>query len=180
MNKAVFLDRDGIINETVFDPIRKIQRPPWSLSEFKLMPYIIENLERLRNSNFELFLVTNQPDFAKGLTSIKNLAEIKYHLINIMVLNKIFFKEHYYCFHHPSQAICECRKPSPYFLLKASEDYRIDLKASWMIGDRETDILAGINAGCRTILVNGRSKIQPNHTVRNIIEAVNIITGEKL
>lgn len=176
--KAIFLDRDGIITEPVFDKERKIYRPPWNVSEFKLLPNVIENLKKLRDNGYDLFLVTNQPDSAKGFVPLSSLIEIKYHLINILVLNNIYFKEYYYCFHHPIYSECECRKPSQYFLLKASKDYHIDLKESWMIGDREKDILTGINAGCKTILVNGHSNVQPNHTVRNLLEAVYIITGE--
>lgn len=178
--KVVFLDRDGVINKPFFDEKRKRHRAPWNISEFELLPDVIENLKKLSKEH-KLFIITNQPDYATGRVSLEKLKEIKYHLINIMVLNKIYFTEHYYCFHHPSQSECECRKPSPYFLLKASKDYHIDLSESWVIGDRDTDIFCGQNAGVKTILIengyenNYIGKSVPDYKVKNIKEACDII-----
>ncbi len=185
MNKTCFIDRDGVINEQIFDINRQIYRPPWDVSEFKLKPFVIESLKRL-NKEYFLFLVTNQPDFEKGFISLRKLIEIKYHLINIMILNKIYFKEHYYCF-HSSENKCVCRKPSPHFLFKASKEYHIDLQGSWFIGDSDLDIKCGQNAGVRTILIeNGYEndyigKSVPDYKAKNIKEATDIILkGEKI
>lgn len=180
--KGIFLDRDGTLNKLIFDSNRGIYRPPWSISEFELLPDVIESLKRL-NKEYILFLVTNQPDGATGLTALQKLLEIKYHFINIMILNKIHFKEHYYCLHSSADK-CKCKKPKPYFLLKASKDYHIDLSGSWVIGDRDVDIECGQNAGTKTIRIqNGlydNLSVVPTFKAKNIKEATDIILkGEK-
>ncbi len=167
-NKAVFFDRDGTLVKLVNG------HAPWKEEELELYP--ISCLNQLKD--YQFFIISNQPDAAKGHTTYSELHNIQSKFKQILELKGIHFTQYYYCYHR-TQDNCRCKKPSPYFLLKAAKDYHIDLPNSWMIGDRESDILAGINAGCKTILVNGHSNIQPNHTVRNIIEAVNIIIGEK-
>lgn len=176
--RAVFFDRDNTLNETIFDTNRQVERPPWKVSELKLKPFVIESLRRL-HEHYCLFLVTNQPDYVAGRVSLGALMEIKYHLMNLMLLNGVHFRCYYYCFHHPSKEICECRKPSPYFLLKACEEYHIDLKNSWMVGDRDIDIICGKRAGTKTIQICDENCISiADYRVNNIKEAVDIILGE--
>lgn len=182
MNRAVFLDRDGTLNEIIFDNIYQIHRPPWTIEEITLYSETIECLKRLQNHDFFLLLVSNQPDCVYNNVSYQQLRNIKYHLINLFILNKIYFKEYYYCFHGRYDK-CECRKPLPYFLLKAAEDYHIDLKNSWMVGDSDKDVECGKNAGVKTILITNDEKyegMEPDYKVNNIKEAVDLILSNEV
>jgi len=180
--KAIFLDRDGVINKPVYDTNRKIYRPPWTVSETEIMPFVFESLKQLSNNGYSLFLVTNQSDFVKSLVSINALKRIKRYVFELMISNGIMLKNQYYCFHHPDYCTCECRKPSPYFLLQAAKIYNINLSKSWMIGDMDRDIICGQNAGTKTILVdnidpNEKQESKPSYTCKNIKEATEIILG---
>jgi len=174
-NKAVFLDRDGTINYPVYNIESEEYEPPRTPEYLKLYPFAITSLKRLQDMGYLLFLISNQPDAAKGKNTMENLLSVHYKLQNILAENKIWFKDFYYCFHHPSVSECECRKPSPYFIKKAEKEYNLDLKESWMIGDRETDVICGKEAGTKTIkLGNPKSKFA-DFTDADLEEAVEII-----
>jgi D-glycero-D-manno-heptose 1,7-bisphosphate phosphatase len=187
MGEAVFLDRDGVLNKLVLNPATSEYEPPHSMGDMRLFPYVIEYLGKIQDAGYDLFLVSNQPDYAKGKTTIETLAKVHNKFDQLLTSQGIYFREYYYCYHHP-QGIkseysyeCMCRKPKPFFLFKAEEDYHVDLGNSWMIGDRDTDIECGKAAGTKTILieeklsVNKCGKNQPDFTAENIKEAVNII-----
>lgn len=179
MIPAIFLDRDGTLNESIYDISRQVERAPWSVSELKLKPFVIDSLRRLQK-RYNLFLVTNQPDASRGLVGMGSLMEIKCRLMNLMLLNDINFRCYYYCF-HKSEDFCKCRKPSPHFLFKAAEDYHIDLKNSFMVGDSDKDIGCGKNAGVKTILIMNNKKyegIEPDYRVKDIKEAVDLILSK--
>lgn len=193
MVDAVFLDRDGVLNELVLNPATGEYEPPHRIEDMQLFPYVFESLEKIQDSGYDLFLVSNQPDYAKGKTALETLEKVHKKFDQLLTSQGIYFKEYYYCYHHPQGIIpeysyeCMCRKPKPFFLFKAKEDYNVELGNSWMIGDRDTDIECG-KAGCtNTILieeklsVNKRGKSQPDFKAENIKEAVNIILqiGEK-
>ena len=187
MKKAVFLDRDGVLNELVFNPVTGEYEPPHSPEDLVLFPGVLESLQHLHNSGFELFLVSNQPDYAKGKTTLENLKAVHEKLVSILREAGLTFTEYYYCYHHPRGIVpaftfdCECRKPKPHFLYKAERDYGIDLKNSWMIGDRDSDIECGKSAGVHTILVENihsslyRGSSQPDFSVANLKIAAQII-----
>ncbi|MBP2134440.1 D-glycero-D-manno-heptose 1,7-bisphosphate phosphatase [Methanomicrobium sp. W14] len=187
MKKAVFLDRDGVINRLVFNPGTGEFEPPHDPADLSLFPGVIRSLHSLADAGFDLFIVSNQPDYAKGKTTLEQIKAVHKKLEEIFTENNIHFREFYYCYHHPDGVvpeysyICECRKPKPYFLLKAAEDYGTDLSQSWMIGDRDSDIECGKNAGTRTILIkephssDKRGKSNPDFYAENIEEAKNII-----
>lgn len=181
---AIFFDRDGVINEPVYHLDKQNYRAPWMVSEFKLLPHVIKSLKQLNDAGYPMYLVTNQPDYANGNTSYNELKDIKYHLIDLLAAENIIFKEHYYCFHKSNNG-CECRKPSPHFLFKAAKEYNINLKESWMVGDRDTDVYCGQNAGTKTILILNKyeegyvGKSNPDFKVNNIKEAVDIILKEE-
>ncbi len=187
MVDAVFLDRDGVLNELVLNPATGEYEPPHRIEDMKLFPYVFESLEKIQDSGYDLFLISNQPDYAKGKTTLEALEKVHNKFDQLLTSQGIYFKEYYYCYHHPQGIIpeysyeCLCRKPKPFFLFKAEEDYNVELGNSWMIGDRDTDIECG-KAGCtNTILideklsVNKRGKSQPDFKAENIKEAVNII-----
>jgi D-glycero-D-manno-heptose 1,7-bisphosphate phosphatase len=187
MKKAVFLDRDGVLNELVFNPVTGEYEPPHSPEDLVLYSGVIESLQVLGKSGFELFLVSNQPDFAKGKTTIENIRDVQKKLESDLKSSGITFREYYYCYHHPKGIVpeysydCVCRKPKPYFLKKAALDYSIDLGNSWMVGDRDSDIECGKSAGVKTILVENihsstyRGSSKPEFTVANLKIAVQII-----
>lgn len=187
MKNAVFLDRDGVLNELVLNPATGEYEPPHSPDDLILFPDVIESLRILQDAGIELFLISNQPDYAKGKTSLENLHTVHTRLDRMFVSAGIHFREYYYCYHHPNGIVpgysftCECRKPRPYFLLKAARDYRIDLKNSWMIGDRDSDIECGKAAGTRTIMIEeprssqSRGTSNPDLKSANLNDAVKII-----
>jgi D-glycero-D-manno-heptose 1,7-bisphosphate phosphatase len=187
MKPAVFLDRDGIINELVLNTGNGEYEPPHFTTDLVLVPDAIQSLSDLQDAGFDLFLVSNQPDYAKGKATMEQIRAVHERLDQILKSNGILFRDYFYCYHHPdgivpeSSFVCRCRKPKPYFLLKAARDYRIDLTVSWMIGDRDSDIECGNAAGARTILVlephssGYRGSSSPDFRAENLMGAVRII-----
>src|SRR3989338_5024424 len=101
-NKAIFLDRDGIINDPVLNPTTKEHEAPFDEKDFILIPSVIESLKELQNLNYKLFLVSNQPDYAKGKTTLENLLSVHKKMHLMFTENNIKFCEYYYCYHHPN------------------------------------------------------------------------------
>ncbi len=145
MNKAVFLDRDGVINKTVFRMGKP--RAPYLSEEYALFEGVPQALQLLKQAGFLLIVVTNQPDVARGWVSRDQV-----DLINNLVKVHLPVDEIYACF-HTEKDLCQCRKPKPGMLLEASKKWNIDFSKSFMIGDRSSDIEAGLAVGCRSILV---------------------------
>lgn len=191
MKSAVFLDRDGVINELIFNFSTGEYEPPHRPADLHVFPSVYNSLLDLKREGFELFLVSNQPDYAKGKTSLENLYAVHSRLDHVFTTEGIIFRHYYYCYHHPNGVIpeysfsCECRKPNPYFLMEAARDFGLDLRNSWMIGDRDSDIECGRNAGVNTISIQyihstpARGKVKPDFTAANLKEAVKIILNEK-
>lgn len=187
MVEAVFLDRDGVLNELVLNPETGEYEPPHRIEDMKLFPYVFECLGKIQNAGYDLFLVSNQPDYAKGKTTLEALEKVHNKFDQLLTLQGIHFRKYYYCYHHPQGIIpeysyeCMCRKPKPFFLFKAEEEHNVELGNSWMIGDRDTDIECGKAGGMKTILieeklsVNKHGKSHPDFKAENIKEAVNII-----
>jgi len=163
--KAVFLDRDGVINELVYYQERGIIDSPFTVEHFRLLPGVGKAIKKLREMGYKIVLVSNQPGIAKGHMSEETLDKIRQKMKEELAKDEAFLDGEYYCFHHPEakvkrlKANCECRKPKPGLLLQAAQDMDIDLSQSWMIGDGLTDVKAGKGAGCRTILL-GRMKCE--------------------
>ncbi len=145
MHRAVFLDRDGVIN-------RKAPEgqyvTAWEQVEF--LPGVAEALRELKQSGFLLIIVTNQSAISRKMLSVRGLESIHQKMIQALGQEGAVIDAAYYCPHTPG-AGCECRKPQPKMLLQAAEEHRIDLSRSWMVGDAASDIEAGRAAGCRTI-----------------------------
>lgn len=155
--KAIFLDRDGTIN--VYKGFL------WDINDFELIPDIAEAIKKINNSGYLCIVVTNQPVVARGEVTFEELEKIHMKMETELGLQGAYIDGIYYCPHHPHKGYagevaelkvdCECRKPKPGMLLKAAKDFNIDLSQSYMIGDSENDIAAGIAAGCKTVLING-------------------------
>jgi D-glycero-D-manno-heptose 1,7-bisphosphate phosphatase len=155
MNRAVFLDRDGVLNRNVWNPETSAYESPLIPEQFELLPNVIPALQLLKDSEYLLFVVSNQPNFAKGKASKAVLDAIHRRLETALAEAGIAMTAYYYCFHHPAfTGQCVCRKPSPHFLFKARDTFDVDLGRSWMIGDRATDIECGLSAGTKTVRIS--------------------------
>lgn len=156
---AVFLDRDGVINRNVFNPATAAWESPLAPEQVELLPGVPEALLRLQNRGFLLFVVSNQPNVAKAKVSMETLNLIHLRLSNQLQELQVRIAAYYYCFHHPNgvtpglSGVCACRKPSPFFLLKARDSFHLNMHHSWMVGDRASDVECGKSAGARTIRI---------------------------
>lgn len=183
---AVFLDRDGVINADVrYDDTGEWEAPR-SAADFKILPRAIEAMARLRAAGYLLFIVSNQPNLAKHKAMRADHDAIHSRLMAVLGAAGVEIVEAYYCFHHPAgiepslSGPCDCRKPSPHFLFKARDAHGIDLSASWMVGDRDTDIECGRNAGVRTVRIGPQPLAVPpsyvaDHDTCNLWQAADII-----
>ena len=159
MNRAVFLDRDGVINELVYHQEQEVIDSPFTPGQFKLIPGVTDALKTLHNAGYLTILVSNQPGIAKGHMTAKNFELIRQKMNSELNKDGAELDGEYYCLHHPEAVVekyrikCDCRKPLPGLLFKAAREKNIDLKQSWLIGDNLSDIQAGKAAGCRTILI---------------------------
>ena len=170
---AIFLDRDGTINK-----YNGFVRTP---DEFELIPGVASAIRRLNESGYLVIVATNQPVIARGETTVEGLNEIHNKMETLLGNEGAYVDGIYYCPHHPHKGYegevpelkieCDCRKPKPGLLLKAAEDFNIDLEKSYMIGDTENDVLAGINAGCNTILLG--DQINPVYSDTMLAEDLN-------
>lgn len=140
MNKALFLDRDGVINH---DPGDYTTSP----DDFELLPGIIPFLQEARAKGYLLVVVTNQAGISKGLYSLETYAQIESKMRRLFAEAGVEFAEIYFCRHHPDQGKCLCRKPGSLFFEKAVARFNIDPKQSLMVGDRERDIEAAAAVG---------------------------------
>lgn len=174
MKRAVFLDRDGVINRAI---VRNgTPYPPANLSELEILPGVSEALEKLHAADYLLIVVTNQPDVARGTTKKADVEKINTQLFFQFPLDDIKS-----CYHDSADG-CLCRKPLPGALLEAAKERNIDLTASFMVGDRWRDIEAGKRAGCKTFFVNynyiEKQPDAPDFIVSSLLEAQKIIIGE--
>ena len=156
MKKAVFLDRDGVINKAFIK--NGLPESPNSLSELEILPRVKESILRLKKLNFICLVVTNQPDVQRG--KIKKNIVIK---MNNFLKKKIELDDIFVCY-HDDQDNCNCRKPKPGLLLQARKKWNVDFKKSFIVGDRWRDIQAGKKVGCKTIFLDYRYKdIKPKN-----------------
>lgn len=170
MKKAVFLDRDGVLNRTIFRDGKP--RAPYILEDFALLDGVPEGIRLLRENSFDLIVVTNQPDVARGWVSREAVVAVNQRLRQLIEVDDIKI-----CFHDTNEN-CNCRKPKPGMILEAAIERNIDLRNSYMIGDRHSDIEAGIAAGCRTILIgegDHSAKVSPDYQFESLLEAARLI-----
>ena len=154
--KAVFLDRDGVIN--------KEKNFVTSWEEFEFIDGIFENIKKLNKAGFLVIVVTNQSGISRGFYTEETLKEIHDKMLKIMENNGAHIDDIFYCPHYDDN--CSCRKPNPGMILEAAKKYNIDLSKSWVIGDSERDIEAGRRAGCKTILV------KVNTNIKDVVERI--------
>lgn len=171
--KAIFLDRDGTINKFV-GFLKNIE-------DFELIDGTSNAIKRINNSNYLVIVVTNQPVIARGEVSYEELQEIHNKMETLLGFEGAYVDAIYFCPHHPDKGYkgeieklkieCDCRKPKPGMLLKAAEDFNIDLNQSWMIGDDKKDIMAGKAVGCNTCLI-GKDFFEQDVTADSLYDAI--------
>ncbi len=153
MQKAIFLDRDGVINSDIGHYYI------YKVKDFIINKGIVNSLKRFQEAGYMLFIVSNQGGVAKGIYSSDDVDQIHAHLEAKLLENDIRLQEIYYCPHHESVASCECRKPSPYMINQAIRKYNIDIKTSYLIGDSKRDIEAAEAAGIKGIKIEANEDI---------------------
>jgi D-glycero-D-manno-heptose 1,7-bisphosphate phosphatase len=172
----VFLDRDGVINECKV--VDGKPYPPLSIDEFVIFPGVAEACNKLKEAGFILVVATNQPDVGRGTLKQEVVESIHHHLQTRLPIDRVEV-----CYHPGKGASdCDCRKPKPGMLLRAARELNIDLRASWMVGDRWRDIDCGHAAGVRTVFIDYAYeeplKQQPHFRAKNLLEAAEIILRE--
>jgi histidinol-phosphate phosphatase family protein len=167
MARAVFLDRDGVINEkaSLHEYVTK-----WE--DFKFLPGVLESLRRLAGTKYRIVITTNQRGIARGKMDESRLKEIHKRMLKEITKTGGRVDRVYYCPHNYGE--CDCRKPSPGMLDRAREEMGIDLRRSWVIGDSEEDVALGRARGCRTIYL-GEKNINADYHPKSFMGAVDII-----
>jgi len=173
MNKAAFLERDGVINRKAPTEDEYVTR--WE--EIQILPGVPQAIALLNQTGFRVILVSNQRSVAKGLITTAELESIHRRMCDELARDGATIHGVYYC-PHELQPPCGCRKPRPGLLLQAARAHDIDLAASWMIGDSDRDVEAGKNAGCRTIRLlrgNEAGNCNADAAARSLLEATLLI-----
>ena len=174
--RAVFLDRDGVINRALKRDSKPY--PPRSLDEFEILPEVPAACAKLKAAGFLLIVATNQPDVGRGTLKKELVETIHAHLMKQLPIDRVEV-----CF-HPGQgeSDCDCRKPKPGMLLRAARELNIDLSQSWMVGDRWRDVDCGHAAGCRTVFIDRgyaeELRQKPDFSAGNLAAAADIILHE--
>lgn len=157
--KAVFLDRDGVLNRLVLNPATGAFESPHRVADLALTPDLGALLGPLQKAGFSLFVVSNQPSCAKGKASMEALLAIQAALDEGLKAQGLRFADYLYCFHHPDSVVpelkgpCDCRKPSPFLVRQALAVHGLDPAASFLVGDQDTDIECGRGASLRSVLI---------------------------
>lgn len=172
MQRAVFLERDGVLNYDqgyLSDP-----------QQIKILPKVLEGLQKMKNLGLKTIVISNQSGVARKYFDIKTMRAVDAQLRKIINKSKILLDDSFYCPHHPDfDKNCSCRKPKTRLVKKAVKKHKIDISKSFFIGDKIEDILCGENAGCKTILVPKNLKrlakvntsIKPNFVAKDLLGA---------
>ena len=150
--KAVFLDRDGVINKNKIDYVKTI-------NELEIFPNIEIPIKKLKKNNFYVIVITNQSAINRNLMTREQLNKIHSYIQQYLKTFDTSIDNFYFCPHKPNEN-CNCRKPKSGMLLEAIQEFNIDPKLSWMIGDNDSDIQAGLNVGCQTVRIEKNINLQ--------------------
>jgi D-glycero-D-manno-heptose 1,7-bisphosphate phosphatase len=158
-SRAVFLDRDGVLNDLEYNPEEGRIGSPLSVKQLRIFPYAGESVRRIKELGFKAIVVSNQPGVAKRQLTYSELERINEKVRNELAKQGCTLDAEYYCLHHPDALVhkyrldCDCRKPKPGLLLRAAKENGLDLGNSFFVGDALVDVKAGRTAGCKTILL---------------------------
>jgi D-glycero-D-manno-heptose 1,7-bisphosphate phosphatase len=191
VRRAVFLDRDGVINRIVYHKEAGIVDSPFTVSQFELLPRAGASVRRINSLGLKAIVVSNQPGVAKRHFGMSSLKAMDKEMLSRMSHENAQLDGIYYCLHHPQardrryKKRCGCRKPKPGLLIRAARDFDLSLEQSYMVGDNITDIQAGQAVGCTTFLIGNHKcdlcrflserKIKPDYIVPNLYQATRII-----
>jgi D-glycero-D-manno-heptose 1,7-bisphosphate phosphatase len=172
VNRAVFLDRDGVINRAAPEGEYITSR-----EGLIMLPGVLRAARKLRDANFLIFVVTNQRGIARLKVHAEELDKMHHDLLELFSAAGAPITRIYVC---PHEGGCQCRKPAPGMLMQAADEHDIDLKASWIVGDKDSDVEAGKRAGCRSARILRRDAGQilslvPDLRARDLPEAVKLI-----
>jgi len=176
MHKAILLDRDGTITDDTMYPHK--------VEDFRLLPRVIEGLKKL-SKQYIFVIITNQSGIGRGIFKEDDMHKFNKKLLSELKKESIEIKKIYYCPHAPEE-LCKCRKPHTKYVRDAENEFSIDVKNSWVIGDHPHDVEMGIKNGCKSVyLLTGHgsahleelknSRINPDFIARNFLEAANFI-----
>jgi D-glycero-D-manno-heptose 1,7-bisphosphate phosphatase len=175
MKKAVFLDRDGVINKSKL--VDGVAKPPATITEVEILGGVIKAIKILKAHNFIPVVVTNQPDVARGVTSQSQVDAVNTYIGSITNI------EYFYTCFHDDVDKCDCRKPAPGLIKRAAAELKLDVASSYLVGDRWRDIAASQAAGCKPFFIDysydEKQPILPFTKVSSLIEAVETIIGEQ-
>jgi D,D-heptose 1,7-bisphosphate phosphatase len=191
---AVFLDRDGVINQIVYFPDHGILDSPLNPTQFKLMPGAAKAIGVFNRLGLKVIVVSNQPAIAKGKMTLAVFERVQLKMKSLLEKQGAHVDGEYYCFHHPKakrveyRVNCDCRKPKAGLLLKAAREHDLDLSRCYMVGDGVTDIKAGRSVGCKLILIGDlkcdlcrlmeKYHVNPDAVVPSLLHASEVIEKE--
>lgn len=184
---AVFLDRDGVLNELVPDPLSGARESPLAIEDVRLIPGAAAAARALARCGLALVCVSNQPAAAKGRVSVARLLAVHARVLELLRAQGVRLAASRVCLHHEQAVVpelagpCACRKPAPGMLLDAARAHEIDLAASWMVGDTDADIRAGRAAGCATLLICNPASVHKRlQGIEADLTAASLARGEPL
>ncbi|HEX7155392.1 MAG TPA: HAD-IIIA family hydrolase [Thermoanaerobaculia bacterium] len=181
MTRALFLDRDGVLDALVHYSSHDEWESPRSAADVRILPGVPDALRRAQAAGWLLFIITNQPSYAKGKVSLEGLHEAHEAVLRGI---EVPVTKSYTCYHHPHAILeelkvaCECRKPGTLFLRQAHEEFGVDLGQSWFVGDQDSDLRAGRAAGTRVALIESpgsehkRGTVEPDVRFGSLAEFV--------
>lgn len=191
--RAVFLDRDGVINPLIYSSDHGTMDSPLNPGQFEIFENAVEGIRLLNQNGIPAIIISNQPAIAKGKMTESLFCEIERKMKKILKKENCFIDGAYYCFHHPDAVIekyrlsCDCRKPKPGLLKRAAREKGIDLRKSFFVGDSLSDIEAGKRAESKTVLVGDKKVVnfrkikelnpEPDLKAPNLLGAVKAILG---
>ncbi|MDQ0229450.1 D-glycero-alpha-D-manno-heptose-1,7-bisphosphate 7-phosphatase [Metabacillus malikii] len=165
MNRAVFLDRDGVVNEVLSNRVKFVNKP----EQFYLLEGVGEGIKRLKDAGYYIFVVTNQGGIGLGYMKEAMLHKVHKKMVRLIEEEGGHVDDIVYCPHKPHEG-CVCRKPEPEMINRLAEKYDIQLNKSYMIGDRDVDILAGKKAGTKTIMIGPKAE-DADYRFSSLLEA---------
>jgi D-glycero-D-manno-heptose 1,7-bisphosphate phosphatase len=191
LRAAVFLDRDGVLNELVVDQVSGEPESPLAIEQVRLIPGAAAAAACLTDAGYALVCVSNQPAAAKGRVSVAQLLAVHERVTTLLEGEGVTLAAARLCLHHEQGVVpglcgpCACRKPAPGMLLDAARALDLDLASSWMVGDTDADVAAGRAAGCRTLLIRNPASVHkrlpganPDMTADSLADGVQKLTRQ--
>ena len=194
--RAVFVDRDGVLNDMVYNREEELIASPVSSRQLRVFPFAGEAIRKIRDElGFKVIVISNQPGVAKRQFTLAELGRMNAKIRKELASKGARLDGEYYCLHHPEalirkyRVVCDCRKPKPGLLLRAAKENDLDLAESYFVGDGLVDVKAGRSAGCKTILVGHMStfltrmieqeKAEPDFMVPSLREVPDLVRSRR-